>query len=318
MPLVLGPCKLDEKPLGVTLVGGEGAIRATRQRFELQPKSGSPLAWDFQLTGGAAPVTVAALAAKDDNLVFQWNEDGIKQASIARQLINCALKLTAGSANHLVALRTPMMGQPLTVEIDKAGAGARWNIGELPIAKQVYVEVTRTEGFQSFKKEPASGAVPVNETITLWTGTTEKLAPLALKLNTSSTSRNVEIKLLPYAKLEGQELRAYRRKEFSQLQLQLENEMPLLGQQLDQAKRDRPSTNPAKAAIEKKQIDDRKTALTVELTKRTAMREQLEYLLGFTGTFTNTAQIHFRVYYLADDAKIDLMRTEEEAPPGKK
>jgi eukaryotic-like serine/threonine-protein kinase len=318
-PLILGPCKLaDKTTLAVTLVGGDGAIRTSRQRFEIQPRANSTSEWDFLLSGGAAPVVIAGLSAKDANLIFQWTDEGIKQASVAGQLANCALNLTAEKANHLVALRTPVMGQPLTVEIDKAGAGVRWNIGEMPVAKQIFVEVTRVDGFQALKKEPTSLTVPVGETITVWTGTTEKMMPLALKLTTSSTARGMEVKLMPHAKLEGQELRAYRRKEFSALQLQMENEMPLLVQQLEQAKRDRPSTNPVKGPIEKKQIDDRKAALAAELTRRTAVREQLEYLLGFTGTFQNTAQIHFRVYYQAGDTKIDLLRTEEEALPAKK
>jgi hypothetical protein len=315
MPAVLGPCKLDDKaPLSVTLLGGDAAIRSARQKFELQPKAGSPQGWDFALTGGPAPVNIATLSAKEGSLIFQWTEEGVKQATVAKQLSNCALNLVAGSAKQAVALRTVVLGAPLPIEIDKSGASVKWSLGDLPVAKHVFVEVTRVEGIKANKPEPKTANL--GEPITVWLGATDKSYPLALKLTTSANARGVEVKLQPQVKLEGQEARLYRRKELLNLQPQIENELPFLAEKLEQAKRDRPSTDPLKGPLEKKQIDDRKAALTVQLAQRTTMRDQINYLIGFNDTYQGSA-IHFRVSYQAGDTKIDLLRTEEEPPPGK-
>src|SRR4029453_13565732 len=121
---------------------------------------------------------------------------------IARQLCNCALDLTTGASHFITALRTPIHGDPLKVEIDKASPAVRWNIGALPMAKQMFIEVTRTEGIKANRQEP-KGPVGVGETLTVGTGKDDKAVALFLKLATSSTARTVDVKLQPQVKLEG-------------------------------------------------------------------------------------------------------------------
>jgi serine/threonine protein kinase len=311
-PLVLGPFKIDDAAtLIVTLLGADGAIRASRQKFELQPRPGSTRDWDFFLTGGAAPAVIATLSAKEGNLLFQWTDEGLKQAPLAKQLCNCALDLTSGASHHVAALRTAMNGDPLVVEIDKPSVSAKWNIGDLPVAKQLFLQVTRTEGIKAYRQEP-KGPVNVGETLTIATGATDKSTPLHLKLSTSANARAVDIKLMPQVKLEGQEQRAYRRKDLLGLQPQVSQEIKLLETQIKQEKARRPTQE-----IEKLARDQKVAALTSEILVRANVEEQLRFLTSFADNFPGTALIHFRVYYQAGDHQIDLLRTEEAPPPAK-
>jgi eukaryotic-like serine/threonine-protein kinase len=313
-PLVLGPCKLDAgATLVVSLLGADGAIRGSRQKFDLVPKAGAAREWDFFLTGGAAPVAIATLAAKEGNLVFQWTDEAVKQAASARQLCNCALDLTAETRHIVTALRTPVRGEPLKVEIDKASPAVRWNIGALPMAKQMFIEVTRTEGIKAHRQEP-KGPVSVGETFTVGTGKDDKSVALFLKLTTSSTARTVDVKLQPQVKLEGQELRNYRRKELLNLQPQIAQEIPVIEAELKKTKDKRPSL-PA----EKQLQETRVASLANELLNRSNALDQIVYLTSFADNFPGTALMHFRVYYQSQsgDTQIDLLRTEDEPPPAR-
>ncbi len=310
-PIELGPCAADEKAkLTINLLGGDTAIRAPKQKLELQPKTDSGREWNFVLSGGAAPINVATLAAQNGKLMFQWTEDGVKQAALAKQLCNCALAL--GEKRQIAALRTAERGAPLPVDIDKAGASVKWNIGDLPLAKQVYIEATRAEGFKVLRQEPKN---PANVGDALFVHTGEKTAPLILKLATSSTANAVEVRLQPTVRLEGwPEARPYRRKELVNLQQQQGQDLTILTKEHSTLKSksirlDSPEYKVKEATLER---------MSKELVALNTVLDQLRFILDFSGATDIPPKIHFRVYCLAGDAKIDLLRTEDEPPPEKR
>jgi hypothetical protein len=317
-PLPLGTCKLDEQTaLAIVLHVGDTPVRGSKQKFDLQPKAGTAREWDVTLSGAGTPAVIANLSVKDNNLQFQWTDEAVKQAPAARQLCNCALDLTAGAAQHNVALRTPELGAPLVVEIDKANPGVKWPLADVPAPKQVYIQVTRVEEIRKYRQDPKL-PVSIGDSLQIWAGEDEKSLPLGLNLVSSTTARGVEIKLQPQVKFEsGQKSSLYRRKDIVAMQTQVAQELPLMQQQLEQAKRDRPSTNPAKAAIETQLINDRKAKLTVDLEKRDALLKQLTFITSFAENFQGAARIHFRVYCQAGPTQIDLLMTEEETPKAK-
>jgi len=317
-PAPLGPSVLDEKAaLSVNLLSNDSPVRGSRQKFELAPKAGDNRQWDVLLGGGGMTTTIATLNVKDGKLNFQWTEDALKQAPVARHLSNCALELTADKSRHVVALRTAVQGPPLVVDIEKQGVGVKWNIADLPIAKQLQIEITSTEGFKRLKQEPKD-AVSAGEQITVWTGPSDKSIPLGLKLATTANARGVEIKLQPQVKLEGEEPRPYRRKEFLSLQQQAAEELPLLEAELKRAKDSRSSQqNPVRAMLEKKAREQRLTTLTADLLQRSTQLDQVKYLTDFNSSMAGGAKIHFRVFTNAGPVQIDLLRTEEEPPPDK-
>jgi hypothetical protein len=210
-----------------------------------------------------------------------------------------------------VALREVVMGAPLVVEIEKPGAAVKWSIGDLPVAKQVFIEVNRTEGFDRLRRDP-KGPVSVGDSVVVGTGPDERSIPLLLKLTTSSTANTIDVRLQPTVKLEGWlEPRSYRRKELMALQQQSEQELPRLNAEMKKSKDSRPRTDPEKAA---KEATIRR--LANELAAVNTLIDQIRFVLDFMASAGSEGKIHFRVHCQAGDAKIDLLRTEVETPAG--
>lgn len=307
----LGPCAAEgDTPLTIGLIGGETAIRVAKHKFELQPRAMNAREWDITLSAGAAPVAVAILSAKDNELQFQWTEDAVKQLASAKQLVNCALIL--GKAKHIAALRTPIKGQPLVFDLDKAGATVKWNLRDLPVAKQVFVEVTKTEGFTRQRLEPKT-PVNVGESVVVGTGPSDKSVPLLLKLNTSSNANTVDVRLQATVKVEGWlEPRVYRRKDLLAMQPDSMRMLTQVKNEYDTTKSKRPTLTAEKDA-QKAAVD----RLARELASVNTLLDQVRYVVDFSGMTEGVAKIHFRVYHIAGEAKIDLLRTEDPEDAGK-
>jgi serine/threonine protein kinase len=302
-PLALGPCIAgDNAELKIQLLGGDTAIRAGRHKFELLAAEENKRRWNVQLTGNAQPLTVASLAAENEKLMFQWAEDAHKQSPLARNLANCALAL--GSSKQVTALRTAITGAPLVVDIEKAGAATRWNIGHLPIAKQLFIEVIGVEGFSKLRQDPKE-PVAVSDIITLGTGPGDGSPCLWFRLQTSSTASAIDVRLQPTVKLRGwAEPRPYLRKDLLSLQPVASQEIARLTNELQEAKKQSPRSEPAKE-LRRRTIE----RLENELLSAATFGDQLKYILEFMTSTDGEAKIHFRVYSQLGDTKIDLVRT---------
>jgi serine/threonine-protein kinase len=305
-PVSLGPCNVDsETPITIGLLGGETASRATRQKFELQPRAMSPREWDIQLTGNGELAAIAALSVKNGELLFQWTEEAAKQSLVVRQLMNCALEI--GKSKQTLALRTPQKGQPLVIDIEKPSASVKWTLSNLPLAKQIFLDVTRTEGFPKLRQDP-KGPTNVGDTLTIGTGPAEKSIPLFFKLNTSSAAAAIDVRSQVAVKVESSgEPRPYRRKDLMASQFQYQQELGRLRGELRKAKDSRP-----RADAEKEAREAMITRLANEDTALNTTLDQLRFILDFAGTTEGAAKIHFRVYFLAGEAKIDLLKTEDD------
>jgi hypothetical protein len=60
------------------------------------------------------------------------------------------------------------------------------------------------------------------------------------------------------------------------------------------------------------------TNFTNELNRRAKMLEQMAYVSEFMAKSEGAAKVHFRVYFEAEEAQIDLLNTDENPPPAKK
>jgi hypothetical protein len=248
--------------------------------------------------------------------MFQWTDEALMHAPLASHLSNCALELTTDKSRHMVALRTPVQGQPLVVDIEKPNIGVKWNIADVPIPKQLQIEITSVEGSKHSKVE--QNAATAGEPLLVWMGPTEKSMPLGLKLTTSANARGVEIKLQPQVKLGGEEPRLYRRKELLSLQQQTVDELPMLEDQLKKAKDSRSySKNQNLAKLEKMGREELLKRMSADLLQRTTQLNQLQFVTDFNSTMQGGLKIHFRVFTTAGSVQIDLLRTEDEPPQRK-
>lgn len=305
-PVSLGPCEAEtDAPITLNLLGGDTAIRAGRQKFELQPRDANPREWQFQLTGTSEPATIAVLAVRDNELQFQWTEEGAKQSVVARNLMNCALAL--GKSKQTVALRTAIKGQPLMIDIDKPSATVKWNVPNLPNQKQIFLEVTNTDGFKKQKQDPR-GPTSVGEAVTIFAGPSDKSTPLSFKLTANSAAATIDVRSQTAVKIEGwNSVRPYRRQELTALESQQKLDLTKVRSDLRKAKDSRPRTDEEKEAREatiKALAKDETTMLNVQ--------EQVRYVLDFSKETEGAAKVHFRVYCLAGDAKIELLKTEDD------
>jgi hypothetical protein len=309
---VLGPCKLAEgSPLAAELLGGDAAVRGAKHKLELQPQPGQVHAWNVNITGVGEPATVASLMAAAGSLLFQWTEEGAKQASVAKQLCNCTIRLTAGSATHSLALRPTVIGSPIVVEIEKPST-ARWSLGDLPPGKQIVVEVTRVEGLKEATVEPQQ--VIAGDALFVWFSDGPKSAPsLGVKLDTSANARDVEIKQQSYIKLEEQDPRPYRRKELQTQHAMLMQKLDFIGPELTLTKNSRPTRDVEKLLKEQK-ID----ALAKQHLLASKSIDQIGFATSFAEKYPGTVQVHCRVYYHTGDYELDLYRTEPAPVPRKR
>ncbi|HEY2413953.1 MAG TPA: protein kinase [Pirellulaceae bacterium] len=305
-PVSFGHCDLDgDSPTNIALLGGDTAIRATRQRFELVPREMNSREWDIQLTGNRDATTVAALSVKNGELLFQWTEEAANQSLVARHLMNCALAL--GKSKQTLAFRMPQKAQPLLIDIEKPSASVKWSVNNLPLAKQIFLEVTRTEGFPKLRQEP-KGPTNVGDTVSVGTGPAEKSIPLFFKLNTASAAAAIDVRSQAAVKVESSgDPRPYRRKDLTAAQLQYQQELARLRGELRKAKDSRP-----RADAEKEAREATITRLANEETALNTTLDQLRFILEFAGATEGAAKIHFRVYFLAGDAKIELLKTDDE------
>src|SRR5205814_8548960 len=97
------------------------------------------------------------------------------------------------------------------------------------------------------------------------------------------------------------------RKELVATQAQHQQELGQLRKEMRKAKDSRPRTDAEKEAREATitRLANEETALNTKL-------DQLRFVLDFAGTTEGAAKVHFRVHFLAGDAKIDLLKTEDD------
>lgn len=303
---VLGPCKVEEKTLVIAhLKGGEFAVKGGRQKFEMQAaKGGTALQdWEITLPGESAPIVVAKLSGTGGNLTFQWTPEGAKQPN-APYLANCALELSAGAGHHVFAFREPVAGAPLVVEVEKA-SGVKWVVDNLPDPKSIHFEITKLEGIPRQRYEPENVIHGSGEDMTIWTGPADDTMVLGLKLSSRISGKNMEVATSPQIKFDGDKKTGrFSKKEISLRKTQLTQILNGLTFQLNQlgTRRD-------------ERTEQQRSLINQELEKWNKTGSQIDALAAFVEAIQGTAQVQFRVYYMADDVQVDLVTTSAEAAP---
>jgi len=188
----------------ISLAGGDGAARG-RIDFELRnAKNGTaPRDWEIVLKDATSETIIATLALPKNELFFQWTDAASQQAS-ADALRNCALKITAASEKpYAVSLRKPSADAGFELDLSKPNQEARWAIAALPDPSAIKIEPTLAG--QPFVLDPNQPMEASKGIGWLYLGQTKEDAAIALKLESSVTTRGIEVTIKPHLVLPGQD-----------------------------------------------------------------------------------------------------------------
>jgi hypothetical protein len=308
--LVIGPCSPDAT---AQLKGGGNAIREGKTKFELTEAKDEQLSekWDVVMTVSQTPLTIAHLSIQNKQLTFQWTPEGASHES-SPYLGNCKLVLSDGAHQHEISLREPLKGAPLLVDLEKPGATVKWTVEYLPDPHTVVVEISRLgEAFPAHKFDPSPAMEGTSADTLVWTGADPENTLLGIKFESSQTAKIVQVKASGQFRQGGSAKPLLPRtlksleKEIDQTRLGLVTQEKVLTNQSggnDQKKANR------EAALK---------AVKQEQDELNAQGEQFNQLRQLIAELKDKSEVHFRVYYQADDSQVDLVVTDNDPPKEK-
>lgn len=302
----LGAVQVDPKALCVVhLLGGSGAIKG-QQKFAIDAADNgtAPRDWEIRILDAAAETggkKIAHLAIKDDSLNFQWTPEAASEPA-APSLVNCVVRLAAGTKSAAMGLRRPIVGEPVKLDIFKGGTG-KWDIPNSPDPDKMQIEFALEGPFPNHKLEGAQ-PTPVEKgtvTFTFQMGERpEDFQVLALKVD-SSMRKNLQATAAVWFKPSF----SPKPEKLTPTSLKKAITAQTIGQQqlfgaVDFMRK------------QNKQDELSKTRLAqAEEQQNAAQRglQQLEQVRTLVESLGEGAKLHVRVYFLADDKKIELLST---------
>lgn len=310
---VLGKVNIDPKDACfLALQGGDKAMRG-RNAISLRNSQGgtAPRDWEVvQKETSGEDIVVATLSLPAQELRFEWTPDGLKSPS-AGALRNCVLKITAGQEKpHLVALRTVSLAPPITIEnLEKANLSARFALESLPDSSALRMEPTVPNQKIVFD---AGGTDLTKGDQWIYFGESKEQAPLALKLDTGLTAKGIQVSAVPYVLLPGEKPQKltpalYRKISVTDLQKQSNAMTERLGNMKKQM------AKMARGAQASMQNELNLTNLQRENLDKLVQRVQkLDELVK---QLNSGGKIHFRIYYDSGESPVELVKTDDAAPP---
>lgn len=309
-PVSLGALTLPPKDLlFIDLAGGDKTTKG-KLAFFMKPAKGGTADRDWEIsmssTGDAGAGSVVALVSvKDDKLNFEWTEKGAAEP-LANQLRNCVLNSRTGAFTHSLALRKPVEASPLTVSFEKAIKGDV-PVEYAPSAEAIEIEITSLDGpFPTHKLAPKPTLEAAKGKTDLLLGK-DKEETLILRVE-SSLKKNVSLVVTPYFRLAMQRQTTevkYSNKAFDQAAQFVTMANAQAFNVVDGMNK---ITNPTV-----QQQTFKSEAEKVFAKCQTALA-QVEDLKTVCKSLNNTGKIHFRIYYIAGDQQVDLVRTAPAAP----
>jgi serine/threonine-protein kinase len=310
--LVIGPCPPDAT---AQLKGGDHAMRGGRTKFALAEGKGDESLgkWDVVMSGGTEPLTIAQFSIQNKQLAFQWTADGAKH-EYSPFLSNCKLILSAGTDQHELALREPLAGESLLVDLEKPGAAVKWNLDQLPDPKLIVVEVSRLgEAFPAHKFDPGPTMEGLSADTLVWTGADPENALLGIKFESSQTPKYVQVKASgQFRAASGGKSELLTRRKLQDAVGGIDSQRAqsiALEKQLTNAKVEGAKKTQRDAAL--KGVKERQETIN-------AQGELLNQLQQLIAELKEKSEVHFRVYYVADDTQVDLVVTDKNPPKEKK
>jgi hypothetical protein len=298
--------------LGRTTAGVRGG------HFECAPQTnGSDPSWQVSLTDDKstepAPRLVATVRLEQDHLRFQWDA-AAPQIEGAAQLGNCVLRLESGTQTHDLRLRATLRAEPLQIDLKKQSTAARAKVSTPPDAKQVRFQITGVDNPlpPSYTLSPAEPIAVNND------------AKLQMSLGPDAESQVLLLELMPELKTVFQlRCEAYFRvspiakpevlttKRVAGVELQVAQNQELANQVAQQKRSVVVGTAPTDPLYKARQ--DELNKADAYLAECTQMTQNMTALAEIRTAVAAGAAIHYRVFFLADDCEVELVRTGPDA-----
>ncbi len=309
----LGTIVLADKVLcSIYLRGGDGATRAKKVFTIKNANAGlAERAWEFRMEGSSelGDAVVANLEIKDDNkLYFQWTKDAVKDP-LSAHLVNCMLNinLTVGGATKDLALRKPVVLEPITLEMERAGAKVRWEIPHPPNPDKVFWTVSKLAApFPKHVKEPDQPIPANNGGQLIRFGEKEEDKVMLLKL-TSKLRRHLEMNVTAFAQFdkaaEMQPINKASLKKMDQFVTASAQQASIRVQQLA-------VYNPGSDGAKKQQHEQQKNLANQAMAQMTLMKAKMEKLKQLHESLNGQGKLQFRVFYQTEAGDVTLLRTQ--------
>ncbi|HND55045.1 MAG TPA: hypothetical protein PLV92_21675, partial [Pirellulaceae bacterium] len=308
-PVNIGKLYAPPKSLVIVhLYGGETAIKG-KSKFVLEASEGGTADRDWDVTMRESETDpnaqkIAHLSLKNDMLAFEWLPPAQSHPA-APHLTNCVLHLASGPKSRYLALRKPISAPPLTLDLKKGAIKGKWDIPYPPNPDKIKVKLTFEGPFPPAKFDGAEEIDADKGNVLVWFGATADEQLLALRV-TSDLRKSLELGVEPYFRLITVGAKPDK---LTTANIKKAQQAVVLGRAQAMA-----FEQAAKKAAAGKNDELSKTRVdqAEENLKQTdKVGKNFEALGGLVESLSGNGKIHVRVFYQAEDQKIDLLKTGE-------
>lgn len=298
----------------VSLLGGAGATGGPGRFILKTDDHQTPPTWTVMFCGDEQDsedgLEIARFRVEDKQLRFSW-EATASQCAAAACLGNCVLRFSVQEHVHELGLRGARTIEPLRVDLQRASIRQNWPLAAMPDRRQVRFEVTQLEDPfpQVHHLRPPHPISAHHEKVMVSLGG-EELEEHVLQVAIAprlQTTFSLDCKAffkvsprmdwIPLTKKQLETVVSFvAQKQYSDRQRALQARTALSRL---------PGKSPNRAAL-KKTCE----ALEAELGETNKATNRLKKVQQVRKALAEGAALHFRLYYLAGDCEVDLLRTK--------
>lgn len=293
------------------LHGGDMAAPKPGQAFYLKPGKGgaSTRDWEFYLRYSDDDETgrlIARAEIVEQNLQFTWTEQA-PQEPVSLHLKNCVLHLRSQGFEHSLALRKPVVAEPLIVSFDKRPKAALVELDDPPKPEAIRVEIDVLEGeFGDYHFDPEKTFPGSRGQTSILIG--KPAEPLFGLLVESDLKKRLELKQMPYFYNKLSE----RKVPITAASMKLAETKVVT--EAERYRLQQLQLNTITDAEQRKALQEQITAVERQLAAAENTKKQFEQFKSIVEQVNNTGRIHFRVFVQTGTSQLELARSASAAP----
>lgn len=255
---------------------------------------------------------IAQLHLTDGQIQFGWEPN--LPASQAEMLCNCVVRLRRADEVHDLRLRTPQSAAPLSVDLTRMEVSERWPLHAPPEASWTRFQIVQLPAPfpAAHTLNPATPVTVDEQKVVVFFGEDPAEQVLLLELTPQlkgafRLGRRAMFQVSP--KLERIPLTAKKVESTTALVASIQLQKNLAAQQLRAALGQIPEGDPRRP-----QVTQSLQQAEAELAEASQATGRLTTLAELRQTLAAGGVVHFRLFYLADDCEVELLRTLTSVP----